>query len=75
MPSWSPPVMPTPWRTPWPRSWTSPGWPAGPSGAHAGPARKTWLDDGWAWASHWSMERLAEWYEARYDAAVVRAEA
>jgi phosphatidylinositol alpha-mannosyltransferase len=52
-----------------------PGVPAGPSGAHAGPARKTWLDDSWAWASHWSMERLAEWYEARYDAAVVRAEA
>jgi phosphatidylinositol alpha-mannosyltransferase len=34
--------------------------------------RKVWLDDGAEWAGHWSMERLAEWYEARYRSAVVR---
>jgi phosphatidylinositol alpha-mannosyltransferase len=31
-----------------------------------------WLDGGTEWADHWSMERLAEWYEARYRSAVVR---
>ncbi len=39
------------------------------------PGDQAWLDEAWAWASHWSMERLAEWYESRYDAAVVRAKA
>ena len=34
--------------------------------------RKAWLDGGAEWAAHWSMERLAEWYEARYRSAVVR---
>jgi phosphatidylinositol alpha-mannosyltransferase len=44
----------------------------GAAPAGEGPGSPTWLDDAWAWASHWSMGRLAEWYEARYDAAVVR---
>jgi phosphatidyl-myo-inositol alpha-mannosyltransferase len=44
----------------------------GAAPAGGGPGSPTWLDDAWAWASHWSMGRLAEWYEARYDAAVVR---
>ncbi len=43
--------------------------------AGRGPGRQAWLDEGWAWASHWAMGRLAEWYEARYDAAVVRTRA
>jgi len=47
---------------------TGPG--AEPGGT--GPGLEAWLDDGWAWASHWSMDRLAEWYESRYDSAVVR---
>ena len=49
--------------------------PAGsPFGEGNGSAadRKVWLDDGAEWAAHWSMERLAEWYEVRYRAAVVR---
>ena len=45
---------------------------AEPEPAGADPGSPIWLDDGWAWASHWSMGRLAEWYEARYDTAVVR---
>ena len=44
----------------------------GATPAGAAPGSPTWLDGAWAWASHWSMGRLAEWYEARYDAAVVR---
>ncbi len=40
-----------------------------------GVGRKVWLDEAWEWASHWSMARLAEWYEACYDTVVVRAEA
>jgi phosphatidylinositol alpha-mannosyltransferase len=42
---------------------------AGPSGAGGanGPAGDAaWLDDAVAWAAHWSMDRLAEWYEHRY---------
>ncbi len=34
--------------------------------------RRAWLDGGEAWAGHWSMERLAEWYESRYRSVVVR---
>ena len=34
--------------------------------------RKLWLDGGAEWAAHWSMGRLAEWYEVRYRSAVVR---
>jgi phosphatidylinositol alpha-mannosyltransferase len=30
------------------------------------------LDGAAEWADHWSMARLAEWYEARYRSAVVR---
>jgi phosphatidylinositol alpha-mannosyltransferase len=48
-----------------------PGAAGDPIRAGTGTDRKRWLDDGWAWASHWSMERLAEWYEDRYAAAVV----
>ena len=47
-------------------------WSVGPEPGGTGPGRQAWLDDGWAWASHWSMGRLAEWYESRYEAAVVR---
>ncbi len=36
------------------------------------PERRAWLDAGVAWADHWSMERLAEWYETRYRTVVVR---
>jgi len=35
-------------------------------------ARKARLDEGAAWAAHWSMEHLAEWYETRYRSVVVR---
>ncbi len=31
-----------------------------------------WLDAASAWASHWSMNRLAEWYESRYRLVVAR---
>jgi len=55
------------------------GSPAGrPGGSPLGegggtPAdRKLWLDGGAEWAAHWSMGRLAEWYEVRYRSAVVR---
>ncbi len=34
--------------------------------------RAAWLDGAESWADHWSMERLAEWYETRYRASVVR---
>jgi len=34
--------------------------------------RAAWLDGAQSWADHWSMARLAEWYETRYRAAVVR---
>ena len=34
--------------------------------------RRAWLDRGEAWADHWSMERLAEWYETRYRTVMVR---
>ena len=46
----------------------------GPPGVGTGvPAdRGAWLDGGAEWAAHWSMGRLAEWYEARYRSAVVR---
>ncbi len=29
-------------------------------------SEETWLDAASEWASHWSMDRLAEWYESRY---------
>ncbi len=45
------------------------GDPAPSSGRGPGPEdREAWLDAASAWASHWSMERLAEWYEGRYRA-------
>ncbi len=34
--------------------------------------RSTRLDRAYAWASHWSMGRLSEWYENVYASAVVR---
>jgi phosphatidylinositol alpha-mannosyltransferase len=38
-------------------------------GGGAGPAAdRRWLDAASLWASHWSMDRLAEWYEGRYRA-------
>ncbi len=33
--------------------------------------RQAWLDAGRAWADHWSMERLAHWYEDVYRSVVV----
>ncbi len=45
---------------------------AGTEPERTGPGSPAWLDDAWAWASHWSMGRLAEWYESRYETAVVR---
>jgi phosphatidylinositol alpha-mannosyltransferase len=43
-----------------------------PEGTPGPGGRQAWLDGGEAWAAHWSMERLAEWYETRYRAALVR---
>lgn len=37
----------------------------GPAGAD-----RTGLEAAWAWAAHWSMARLAEWYEGRYRSLV-----
>ncbi len=45
-----------------PGLWTG----SGPDG------RAAWLDRAESWADHWSMARLAEWYETRYRASVVR---
>jgi phosphatidylinositol alpha-mannosyltransferase len=39
----------------------------------AGPAQpEHWLDAASAWASHWSMDRLAGWYEPRYRSVMAR---
>jgi phosphatidylinositol alpha-mannosyltransferase len=46
--------------------------PAGTGQATGAPGRQAWLDEAWSWASHWSMARLAEWYESRYETAMVR---
>ncbi len=41
--------------------------PDGGTGGEAGPAAPgRWVDDAASWASQWSMERLADWYEQRY---------
>jgi phosphatidyl-myo-inositol alpha-mannosyltransferase len=45
----------------------------GATGASGDPeGRQAWLDEAASWADHWSMERLAGWYETRYRALVVR---
>lgn len=43
------------------------GLPAlGPASANGPADDPSWLDAAAAWAAHWSMDRLAEWYEHRY---------
>jgi phosphatidylinositol alpha-mannosyltransferase len=50
----------------------SPSGPPSGVGLDSPADRKVWLDEAAEWAGHWSMVRLAEWYEARYRSAVVR---
>jgi phosphatidylinositol alpha-mannosyltransferase len=47
---------------------TRPGGEGGPGGDGS---RRRWLDAAEGWAAHWSMGRLAEWYEGIYWSAVV----
>ena len=60
-----------------PGSMVGGGGDPGASGRGGGPeveaaeeVGEAWLDAASAWASHWSMERLAEWYEGWYRAVV-----
>lgn len=46
------------------------GDPAGIGGVVDGERGEHRLDAASAWASHWSMDRLAEWYECRYRSLV-----
>jgi phosphatidylinositol alpha-mannosyltransferase len=47
---------------------TRPGGEGGPGGDGS---RRRWLEAAEGWAAHWSMGRLAEWYEDIYRSAVV----
>jgi phosphatidylinositol alpha-mannosyltransferase len=45
---------------------------AGPGGVEvAGGGRRAWLDAAGSWADHWSMGRLARWYEDVYRSVLV----
>jgi len=43
----------------------------GEDGSSGDGSRRRWLDAAEGWAAHWSMGRLAEWYEGIYRSAVV----